>query len=100
MCALCEKIRVVKDILSGYFTDEELNKMNDEIDMPGFDVRGTRLSVCLMAIAELCVEAGLTPVEIHDGVQVAIMRDYMRRAIEKEFPGRHHTIKELSLIHI
>lgn len=94
MCALCDKIKVVKDIMGGYFTDEELNTMNAEINMPDFDLRGTRLSICIMAIVEMCLEAGLNSREIHDGVEVAVMRDHMRRVIEMNFPGRHHTMKE------
>ena len=78
----------------GYFTDEELNTMNASIDMAGFDVRGSRLSICIMAIVELCLENGLNSRDIHDGVEVAIMRDHMRRVIEHNYPDRKHTIKE------
>jgi hypothetical protein len=94
MCALCKKINVVKDILNGYFTDEELDQMNQDIGLPGYNLKGARLSICLMAIIELCVEQGLSEQEIHDGVQVAIVRDVMRRHIEANFPDSKHSVRE------
>ena len=94
MCELCKKIDIVKDILTGYFTDEELDEMNRAIGLPGFNIPGSRLSICIMAIVEMCVAQGLNSREIHDGVEVAVMRDHMRRVIEMNFPGRHHTMRE------
>jgi hypothetical protein len=47
-----------------------------------------------MAIVELCVNEGLSEFHIHDGVEVAIIRDRLRRAVERNNPGRHHTLRE------
>jgi hypothetical protein len=94
MCALCEKIKIVKDILKGYFTDEELEEMSKSIGLEGWNVKGTRLSLYLMAVVELCVEQGLDPLTIHDGVHVAIMRDALKRQYEEAYPDRDHTLKE------
>jgi hypothetical protein len=94
MCKLCEKIDVMKDIMEGYFTDEEIDEMNKEIGLEGFNIKGARLSIFIMAIVELCVNEGLSEFHIHDGVEVAIIRDRLRRAVERNNPGRHHTLRE------
>lgn len=86
MCALCDKVNNIKDILNGYISDEELNELNIKIGLPGFDVNGSRLSLCLMAIVEMCIEKDLDSNHIHTGVEVAYVRAKLKKTFQRMDP--------------
>lgn len=88
MCELCTKIDVMKELVTGYFTDEELHEVNRLADMPGvWPPEVTRLSIAIMAIAELCVDTGF-PME---GLTSMIQVCYTRAIFRKLMPHRRKT---------
>lgn len=86
MCELCAKVNIIKDILGSYFGDEEIKEFNEKIGLPGFDVKGSRLSLCIMAIVELCVDEGFDLDHLGAGITVAYRRYLYKLSILKADP--------------
>lgn len=86
MCALCDKINIIKDILKGYFGDEEIAELNQKIGLPGFDITGARLSLLIMALVELSVDEGLTNDHLHTGLEVAYQRYILKKILLQSNP--------------
>lgn len=90
MCEFCRKTTVIKEIISTYFTDEELIEMSRQMGYEGeIDAQGARLSVNITAAVELAFEAGLDFREILEALKVAWTRTLLK-SMTGSPDGRKH----------
>lgn len=79
MCIVCEKTKILKELMTSYFTDEELVQVFADYDLTRNDPKGIRVTLAVLAIVELCCDEGLSGNEIHEGVDIALLRDRVKR---------------------
>lgn len=82
MCKFCEKVQTYKEILEGYFTDEELIEMAREMEFRGNPKPGdARCAAAIMAVVEMAMDNGLTLEDIREGVLLGYSRKLIKNAL-------------------
>jgi len=86
VCNFCRKIRITKEIVSSYFTDEEMIQLAREMGIVrGGTAADIRVAVVIMAATELAMDNGLGVDEIKEAYSLAIARRMLQRTL-----GYHH----------